>query len=327
MSRRGVTVTAVAAGLALGCAGAFAWLLQAPSSADADPDAFVMVPHLYPADPITQVPHRPVREASDVPAADELVLGVTAGGEARAYPINMMNHPPARKVLNDTLGGQAILATWCDACHTAAVYAPEVDGEVLTFAVSGKLWKDSLVMYDLETHSHWSQLLGEAKLGKLAGKCLRRLPAVLTDWRSWSRQYPEGTVAWLPYTGAELRREAHTEPGKYVFGVAADGKAKAWEFDRLLKTPVVNDQWDGRPVLAVMEPDSLTPCLYERAVGGRVLTFAWSGGRLTDGETGSHWEVLTGKAVDGPLAGQELTPLPGLVSYRDAWRQFYPRSE
>jgi len=44
-------------------------------------------------------------------AANELVLGVVVGNEARAYPINMLTGP-SREIINDTLGGQAIAATW-----------------------------------------------------------------------------------------------------------------------------------------------------------------------------------------------------------------------
>jgi hypothetical protein len=42
---------------------------------------------------------------------DDLVLGVVIGGEARAYPVNLM-WKPENEVLNDRLGGAAITATW-----------------------------------------------------------------------------------------------------------------------------------------------------------------------------------------------------------------------
>ena len=42
---------------------------------------------------------------------DEMVLGVVAGGEARAYPVNLM-WEPENEVLNDTVGGAALTATW-----------------------------------------------------------------------------------------------------------------------------------------------------------------------------------------------------------------------
>jgi len=41
----------------------------------------------------------------------ELVLGVVVEGEARAYPINMLTGP-SREIINDTLGGRQIAATW-----------------------------------------------------------------------------------------------------------------------------------------------------------------------------------------------------------------------
>jgi hypothetical protein len=59
------------------------------------------------------IEHAPVINARDVQdevTDGELVLGVVAGGEARAYPINMLTGP-AREIINDTLGGKGIAAT------------------------------------------------------------------------------------------------------------------------------------------------------------------------------------------------------------------------
>ena len=41
----------------------------------------------------------------------ELVLGVTVGDESRAYPLDQLTGP-VREIINDTLGGTAIAATW-----------------------------------------------------------------------------------------------------------------------------------------------------------------------------------------------------------------------
>ena len=41
----------------------------------------------------------------------ELVIGVEINGEARAYPINALTGP-SREIINDTLGGRAIAASW-----------------------------------------------------------------------------------------------------------------------------------------------------------------------------------------------------------------------
>ena len=44
-------------------------------------------------------------------AASDLVIGLTIGTAARAYPLNMLTGP-RREIINDELGGRAIAATW-----------------------------------------------------------------------------------------------------------------------------------------------------------------------------------------------------------------------
>jgi len=57
----------------------------------------------------------PIYQPRFVPAAQarlrpkELVLGVAINGEARAYPITILN---GREMVNDVVGGTPILATW-----------------------------------------------------------------------------------------------------------------------------------------------------------------------------------------------------------------------
>jgi hypothetical protein len=66
-----------------------------------------------PQTPITEIPTQSVRQACEVLDPNELVLGVTVAGQSRAYPLRqMLLDNPQRKVLNDTLGGRAIAATY-----------------------------------------------------------------------------------------------------------------------------------------------------------------------------------------------------------------------
>ena len=75
----------------------------------------------------------------------------------------------------------------------------------MTFGVSGKLIMNSLVMYDRETESLWSQFLGEAVEGPLSGSSLELLPAQLTSWSAWREQHPNtlylktGGIPFDPY--------------------------------------------------------------------------------------------------------------------------------
>ena len=69
----------------------------------------VVIDHPFPA--ITEFPTLAASEVGDRLQDNELVLGVVVNGKPRAYPINMLTGP-RREILNDTLGGRPIAATW-----------------------------------------------------------------------------------------------------------------------------------------------------------------------------------------------------------------------
>ena len=64
-----------------------------------------------PIRPIVDAPFATAADAGEHVSSNDLVLGVVVGGQARAYPINMLTGP-SREIFNDELAGQAIAATW-----------------------------------------------------------------------------------------------------------------------------------------------------------------------------------------------------------------------
>ena len=52
-----------------------------------------------------------VEQVKDQVTDEELVIGLELNGQARAYPINMLTGP-RREIINDTIGGTPIAATW-----------------------------------------------------------------------------------------------------------------------------------------------------------------------------------------------------------------------
>ena len=83
-----------------------------PRIAAADPDVEfrprVVIRRAFPA--IIDAPVITAKQASSL-QDHELVLGIVLGDTARAYPINMLTGP-RREIINDTLNGRAIAATW-----------------------------------------------------------------------------------------------------------------------------------------------------------------------------------------------------------------------
>jgi hypothetical protein len=74
------------------------------------------------------------------------------------------------------------------------VYARQLDNQVLSFGVSGMLFRDGLVMYDRETDTLWTQVDGKAVKGSLSGRALEVVPSVHATWKQWKQLYPNSVV-------------------------------------------------------------------------------------------------------------------------------------
>ena len=183
-------------------------------------------------------------------------------------------------------------------------------------------------MYDEETKSEWSHILGKSMAGIYKGKQLKQIPCVMTDWSSWLEQYPDSTALWLEPTSDAYRRGFYNHrTEKFVLGIANSDVAMAWGFDKLTQNPVQNGHFHHEPVVALFDRTSMTARLYSRMIAGRELHFSrTSHGSISDDETRTVWEPLTGRAISGPLARKSLRALPAIVSYRKTWQAFHPKT-
>ena len=60
-------------------------------------------------------------------------------------------------------------------------------------------------------------------------------------------------------------------------------------------------------------------------VDGKTLSFKNADENvMVDDATGSKWNATTGICVEGRLKGKKLAPYPGTVSFREAWKNFFP---
>jgi Protein of unknown function (DUF3179) len=288
-----------------------------------------------PFPPIVDFGIASAEEAGSTLADDEYVLGVEIDGQSRAYPLNMMGQPGS-EVVNDSLGGRPIAVTFCGLCEAPLVFSRRVDDRTLTFHVSGVLVDSNMLIKDVETRSGWVQLLGKAIEGPLKGKVLERFASTWTDWKTWRAEHPATTAIRLkrrigkyspgrPGTASSSKKRGFIEALQW--GLAVRGKARSWPFSGLERERVVNDSFDGRPLLIVFDPESLGPAGFDRRLDDRELTFRWRDGGLVDEATGSTWEPSTGRAIRGPLEGRRLTPVAGTIATTAIWRAFHPEVE
>jgi hypothetical protein len=112
------------------------------------------------------------------------VIGIVIDGKAHAWPLSLMN---AHEVVNDTVAGRSVLATYSPLCDTAMVFDRTVAGSVRQFEVSGLLYDSNLAFSEKlapaapAAPSLFSQLEARAIAGPLAkdGVTLSPLPTGL----------------------------------------------------------------------------------------------------------------------------------------------------
>lgn len=137
------------------------------------------------------------------------VAGVVVNGEARAYPLAVLN---AHEVVNDTLGGVPIAVTFCPLTDSLLVFDRRIGGQPRLMRVSGLLYNSNLVMYDTPedeaaraaaTPSLWSQLgmraiagpAAAASGGAASGQPLQPVgTANISTWKSWFAAHPATTI-------------------------------------------------------------------------------------------------------------------------------------
>ncbi|MBA3618077.1 MAG: DUF3179 domain-containing protein [Acidothermales bacterium] len=297
------------------------------------------------------------REVADTELNEtEQVMLVTHGGQARAYPVrSLIRH----EIVNDVIAELPVAVTWCPLCNTGITFDRRVNGEAEVFGVSGGLYRSALVMFDRRTTSLWPQPLGKAVLGPLLGTELEVVASSLLPWKEVRDAHPDVAVVLAsedelaktgenPYDGYDTSGDPFLFKGEVderlpaftrVAGVTVDGESKAWSYDVLRRRRAIDATVGGQPMVLLWAPGSASPLesddvregrdvgstgVYDPRVGGRSLTFSPAGRTgFRDRETGSRW-TLTGRATEGALAGEQLTPLTHQDAFWFAWAAFQP---
>jgi hypothetical protein len=280
------------------------------------------------------------------------VIALAVGDEAKAYPLAILTR---HEIANDEIAGIPVAVTFCPLCNAAVVFKREVNGEVLRFGVSGNLRNSDLIMWDNKTLSWWQQFTGEAIVGDLTGTQLELIPAQLVAWKDFKAAYPQGVVlsnagrsyGQNPYVGYDSSsqpflfldtpdpRLAATER---VLGVFSGKSAAAYPLSTIAEKGVIEDTFDGEKIVIFYEPGQVSAldkgeiakskevgsaAMFKPEVDGRMLTFSYRDGVITDNETGSEWDVF-GRAISGKLAGKQLQPVLSHVHFWFAWAAFRP---
>jgi len=125
----------------------------------------------------------------------EPVITLEVDDDIRAYPIRYLTW---HEIVNDVVGDIPVAVTFCPLCNSAITFDRRVEGQVLSFGVSGKLRNSDMVMYDRETESWWQQALGQGIVGQFTDIELETFPSWMESWQEFSTRNPDGRVMAEP---------------------------------------------------------------------------------------------------------------------------------
>lgn len=207
---------------------------------------------------------------------DDPVMGFRLDGVARAYPLRVLVW---HEIVNDTINDRPFVVTYCPLCGSSLVFDGAVNGERLSFGVSGLLFQSDVLMYDRGTESLWSQLKLECVSGPMVGTPLEWLPSEILTFGSWKARNakfqqevlarPEVNGRFLrdysrnPYEGylqndavwfgvPEHRLELPSK--EWVVGVLVGSRAGAYPMRSLEATSGISDRLGDRNVRVSFDP-------------------------------------------------------------------------
>ncbi len=297
---------------------------------------------------------------ADYVQPEEPVFGLEINGDARAYPLRILDW---HEMVNDVIGGVPVSIAYCTLCGAAITYDDRAsNGEVYDFGSSGLLYRSNKLMYDRQTRTLWNQLTGRPVLGPLVAEevTLNVLPIVLTSWAGWQAQHPETQVldintgysrtyelgaAYGDYFAAEgtmfpvWQRSGLLADKAQIYALTIAGLPKAYPLELLTAEQVVNDVVGETPVVLVAARGIVEaagsslrggPVTYQAGAEVRAFergehTFvAGPGPDVILDESGASW-VVREDGLHGP-ASEMLPRLPGHLAYWFGWFAFFPQT-
>ncbi|MFB9843137.1 DUF3179 domain-containing (seleno)protein [Mucilaginibacter ginsenosidivorans] len=268
-----------------------------------------------------------------------IVLGVVNNGAAKAYPLVYLGY---HHKVQDNVGDLPVLVTYCTMCRTGRVYSPVINGARQSFRLVGARHYNAIIE-DESTGTWWYQATGEAAVGPMHGSYLKELPYEQSSLGAWLNKHP-GSLILQPDghfksdyddlkdydirqavdKDSTLKNKDSLVRKSWVIGVVLDRKHKAYDWRKMQKICLLNDQFGTTPLLVGLEDDDHTFHVFKRRVDGKTLTFKQdTSGRFTDNETASTWD-WEGKCISGASKGKQLAKVQAYQEYWHSWQHFHP---
>jgi hypothetical protein len=195
------------------------------------------------------------------------------------------------------------------------VYVRQIEGRTLTFGVSGRLWRENLVMYDRQTNSWWAQASGVAIDGDLKGSALRMYPDFsMMTWKEWRTEHPITLVlSKRTRQGLEGMSMGYTDYHRSS-RIGVTGRLRFDDKQLSAKSRILGFRFDDQAYAVDLVALARKGSIAAVTSGGRKINIV----ATRDGVSGRVFAVSDGGKQE---------QVSSSVSYWFAWKAFFPATE
>jgi hypothetical protein len=287
--------------------------------------------------------------ASNAPVQpNELVIGVKDDFGMKAFPHDIMDW---HEIANDMIMSEPATLSYCPLTGTSLLWKGSANAGDPTFGVSGLLYESNLILYDRETHSRWSQMLGQSIEGSRQTEFAEAMQIVETTWETWQAMYPDTLVLSrstgfsrdyddYPYGSYRQNnrllfevtgRDERLHLKNRVIGIKAGNTSRAYQIDGFdAGIHIINEEFNGVPIVVIGSSNRNLAAIYERTLAdGTILEFSaldGSGGVVMQDSEGNTWDIF-GTAISGQRETESLPKTDSYIAFWFAWATFFPGTE
>lgn len=130
-----------------------------------------------------------------------------------------------------------------------------------------------------------------------------------------------------------LTGDIYLKDDGYGIDLEVNGRHRFYPYQLLVWHEIVNDEFNGQPVLVTYCPLCESAVVFDRRVGQETIEFGTSGRLwnnnlvMYDRKTETLWNQILGQGIRGELAGWKLQQIPVQVMTWNSWKKIYPEGE
>jgi hypothetical protein len=251
---------------------------------------------------------------------DALVISVSMGREAHAYPVRYLAY---HHKIQDVIDGQTVMVSYCNVCRSALAFDPKVAGEYTHFRLVGMDQFNAMIEDDA-TGSWWQQATGQCVAGERKGDQLYIINSQQLSLGEWKNLYPYGKIM-LPdakyaveYSDDKFEKGTSTSSlvgtdttswgeKSWIIGVERNGNYRAYDWNQLKRERIIHDTLAGETIMITIDAENIN---YD------VVVYSEESPVKIDGaDTVQNF---------GFHPGTTVIPIPARQMFWHTWRTFYP---